>query len=140
MKNKGFTLIELLVVIAIIGVLSGIVMVSLSAARTRSLDAKIKAQLSGARNSAEQYLEANSDYGITTDLCDEMFADPTYGMATYTDPANYPALVSMTCRSTTVAYAMSVSLPSAGTFFCIDSAGSAQEIAVDLAAGDDTCN
>lgn len=64
--KKGFTLIELLVVIAIIGILSSIVLASLSSARAKGTDAAIKADLSNMRAQAELYFSNNSNYGGVT--------------------------------------------------------------------------
>ncbi len=64
--NKGFTLIELLVVIAIIGILSSIVLASLSSARNKGTDAAVKADLSNMRAQAEIYYSNVNSYGTST--------------------------------------------------------------------------
>jgi prepilin-type N-terminal cleavage/methylation domain-containing protein len=64
--SRGFTLLELLVVIAIIGILSSIVISSVTSARTQAYDAKVKSQLSNIRSSAELYFNARLSYGTAT--------------------------------------------------------------------------
>lgn len=66
MNKKGFTLIELLVVIAIIGILSGLIIVSLSGAQNQARDARIKSALDQLRAQAEIYKSINSTYGADT--------------------------------------------------------------------------
>jgi len=69
MKKRGFTLIELLVVIAIIGILAGIVLVSVGGARDKAKDARIKADLAQVRSQAEVYYDDNNyTYG---GFCDD---------------------------------------------------------------------
>lgn len=52
-NKKGFTLIELLVVIAIIGILSGLIVVSMNGAQNAAKDARIKATMDQMRATAE---------------------------------------------------------------------------------------
>jgi len=66
LKNKsGFTLIELLVVISIIGLLSSVVLTSLSSARKKARDAIRTSDIVQIRSALQMYIEDFGHYPIT---------------------------------------------------------------------------
>jgi len=77
LKNRkgGFTLIELLVVIAIIGILSAVVLASLSTARAKSRDAKRVSDIGQIQLALELQFDSNQSYPQTNQVASTASGD-----------------------------------------------------------------
>jgi prepilin-type N-terminal cleavage/methylation domain-containing protein len=127
-KTKGFTLIELLVVIAIIGILSGLIIVSMSGAQNAAKDARIKSAMDQFRSTAEIYkLNNNNSYGATvgqancTSVASSIITTGTDGAALCADiQSQGGSTLAIYIDST--AWCVSKILPGTTTW-CVDSSG-----------------
>jgi prepilin-type N-terminal cleavage/methylation domain-containing protein len=125
--TKGFTLIELLVVIAIIGILSSVVLVSLSSARNKGRDASMQGSMTSLRSSAEMYYSSNGSSGYNN-----LFTGNNTWASVDTGTQNLLTAVSNlttvhTAVSSASIWAAQAQLPSTvGSYFCVDSTGAAK--------------
>jgi len=146
LNQKGFTLIELLVVIAIIGILSSVTMVGLNAARNKGKDTAIKSSLSQLRSSAEMDFDTYGNYNTvcTESTASGLTADSTLTAATpYSDYLATITKYNVTpvCNESTnsAAYAVWTALPSANTWWCVDSMGVSKNLTTAPAANVTAC-
>ena len=130
-KNKGFTLIELLVVIAIIGILSSVVLASLTSARQKGKVAAIQSTMSSMRAQAEVGM-SNGKY--VADVCNKTSAQG--GILTLLTSIRLPSskATAIKCGVDTIIsvqpykWAVEAQLPDTSatptpTIFCVDSTG-----------------
>ena len=122
-NKKGFTLIELLVVIAIIGILSGLIIVSLGDATTAAKEAKIKSGLDQLRPVAQLYYNKTASGGYT-----DLRLDPKV-INIFADIADNggSALAAGTTLVVTETKWCAYSITPAGTCMCVDSTGDVNE-------------
>lgn len=126
--KKAFTLIELLIVIAIIGILAGIVLVSLTGALKKGKDSRIQADLQQVRNIAGMIM---TDEGGYDSLCasDNTLNKnhSTYGSQLGTIESDIIAQgSSLTCYASSNDYCVAAKLVSKENYYyCIDSNGTA---------------
>jgi len=137
-SKKGFSLLELLIVITIVGLLSSIILSSVSQSRSRAYDSKIKQQLSSFRTAAEIYFSNQTPnvYGPAVSVCtagifnNVSAANGTPGL--YLDPISLPSFVQLVCQSTDSAYAVKATLSSGAEYWCVDNKGSSRAIQGDM--------
>ncbi len=115
-NNKGFTLIELLVVIAIIGVLSSVVLASLSSARGKGNDAAIKSNLVNMRTQAELLYAPGSGF---SNVCDNSSIQNAISEVESLNGGE-----DVVCTDDTSSWAIASAISSGA--FCVDANGAAK--------------
>lgn len=131
-NKKGFTLIELLVVVAIIGLLSTIVLSSLSQSQAKGYNAKIMQQLNQFRTGAQMYFTNHTGYGPVTNSCAEgMFnsVDPQDGAPGVSIASgNLPDFSQIYCSATERQYSVKATLYEENTYWCVDNTGASRKL------------
>ncbi len=147
--KKGFTLIELLVVIAIIGILAGIVLVSLSGARASARDARRQADIDSIKTAMELFYNDNNAYlqqalapTIQLPSLNPVPKDPSIG-ASYGWVDNSSGVGGTNTNQSYCAYAVlekAATPPTSKNYFVTDPKGPRQIINLAAAPATTPCN
>lgn len=143
-KGSGFTLIEILIVIAIIGIMTAIVMVAVSSARSDGNDAKVKGQLHSVLNAIELIVSGGagsytpSSMASASSTCSGAMFDSASPLKNLTgNSASWPTGTLLSCQATASGWAVSASLSSG--YWCVDYSGKAKSVAAQLSSGTVLC-
>ena len=141
--SNGFTLLELLVVVAIIGLLTSIVLVSLSNSKNKGADAAVKSNLNTIRNESELFYSNNGNSFLPSGgsvfniaVCPTIYNASGSNMFVR-DQTILNAILEASKRGSNVAYcynssinwAVAVGLRSSATAsWCVDSGGNSRQV------------
>lgn len=140
-KHRGFTLIELLVVISIIGLLSSVVLASVTTARNKGRQSSIKESMFQMRSQMGLYYSVYGNYGNIADCTTGGFADG--GATAIKNKILADGATSVGCIADTSsgsgAWSLYVTLPANGGNWCVDANGAAKA-STDASPADGTCD
>lgn len=145
-SESGFTLIELLVVIAIIAILSTIVLASLSGARSKAKNARIRSEISNMRAQAELFYSYGDRFSYDQ-VCEVATDTPDYTLTSLLKSVKTgvgSALEGQVqCVQSTDGWAVEAPLlgDDTGKFFCADGSGFSglSDGAISGGAANETC-
>lgn len=140
--KKGFTLLELLVVIAILGILSAVVLSTLSSSKAKGNDATTKAQLSKLRDIIGDYgLTNNGSFvsACTNPLVGQALTQVLKSSGAATIEVNLVGASNrISCHESSSGWALAAPLREGG-YWCVDHTGASSKETVVLALGSMIC-
>lgn len=140
-EEKGFTLLELLMVVAIIGVLTSIVLVSLTDSRNRGADAAVKSNLDTVRGQSELFYSSSNSFLPSGGATFNIATCPAYN-ASGTNMLSKDKVIAeaiaeavkrgdngSSCYNSSINWAIAVGLKSNSALsWCVDSGGNSKQV------------
>ena len=141
-NKKGFTLIELLVVIAVIGILSTVVLVSLSGVREDARDSRRMNDMSQINLAMEMYNTSIGSYPTMSAGTNTVTSITPYLVVVPTDPTSVSPYFYTWLAGTGSSYCVYARLEGTATttYYCASNKGVASEATGTVPVPTDCCN